>query len=139
MWTMPKGDGSRPKLRRSRIKRRKDPLARLRPVGEVEAKRLPTCQIGFHRHENYPTPQPKALALASGLAVLAGDDLSQVEAIPPFGRLWLAILFSKRGDGQKAERSFDSMTDEQPVRLPRETAVMTIAHLPHGRHASRSD
>jgi len=126
---MPKGDGSRPKLRRSRIKRRKDPLARLRPVGEVEAKRLPTCQLGFHRHENYPTPQPEALALASGLAVLAGDDLSQVEAIPPFGRLWLAILFSKRGDGQKAERSFDSMTDEQLVRLPRETTVMTIAHL----------
>ena len=85
--------------------------------------------VGVHRHDNYPTPQPHALVLASGLEALWGDGLSRVIAVPPFGRLWLAILRGTRGDDAGALTAFDSMSDEQLAALPHETSVMAIAHL----------
>jgi len=85
--------------------------------------------VGVHRYDNYPTPQPDALVLAAGLEVLAGDGLARIESVPPFGRLWLAIMLGGRGDEAGALTAFDSMSDEQLVALPRETAVMSIAHL----------
>ncbi|GEM_PF-2890687 len=85
--------------------------------------------VGVHRHENYPIPQPEAIVLATGLEALAGEGLSQVEVVPPFGRLWLAILLGRRGDEAGALIAFDSMSDEQLATLPHETGVMAIAHL----------
>lgn len=98
-----------------------------RPAPEVLSAAV--AMVGFHRQDNYPTPQPEALAIASGLAVLAGDDLAEVETIPPFGRLWLAILLGSRGDDAGALTAFDSMSDGQLIALPRQTTIMAIAHM----------
>ena len=84
--------------------------------------------VGFHRHDNYPSPQPEALVVASGLSSLATHGRAQDEAIPPFGRLWLAIYFCRCGSGGRALAVFSSMTDEELRDLPRESAVMGMAH-----------
>ena len=97
-----------------------------RPAPEVLSAAV--AMVGFHRQDNYPTPQPEALAIASGLAVLAGDDLAEVETILPSAGM-AGDPLSTRGDDQRAEKSFDSMADEELVALPRETVVMTVAHL----------
>ena len=87
------------------------------------------AMAGQKREDNYPTLSPECAAMSAALADLVGEDLSNLDAIPTFGRLWVAIHYAIEQDADAALAAFDSMTDEELAALPRVPAVMTIAHM----------
>lgn len=89
------------------------------------------AMAGQKREDNYPVLSPECAAMSAALADLAGEDLSNLDAIPTFGRLWVAIHYAIERNEDAAGAAFDSITDEELVTLPRVPAVMTIAHLMH--------